>query len=117
MRDDTGVPVVNSRDVAETFGKEHSKVLRDIRDLEIEPNLARSWFRQSSVSDSYGREQPSFDLTRDGFTLLVMGFTGERAMAPPGLPLKPLLDQAADGLGTCRLWFGLRIDPIVQSIG
>jgi Rha family phage regulatory protein len=46
----------------------------------IGPDLGRSWFRSATVLDSYGREQPSFDLTRDGFTLLVMGWTGERAM-------------------------------------
>jgi Rha family phage regulatory protein len=67
--------------VAEAFEKEHGKVLRDIKELKIEPNLATSWFRPTTLLDSYGREQPSFDLTRQGFTLLVMGWTGERAMA------------------------------------
>jgi Rha family phage regulatory protein len=66
--------------VAEAFGKEHRHVLRDISALEISPELGRSWFRPATVLDSYGREQPSFDLTRQRFTLLVMGWTGERAM-------------------------------------
>jgi Rha family phage regulatory protein len=75
-----GTPVVNSRDVAEAFEKRHDHVLRDIEALGISPELGRSWFRPSSSPDSYGREQPSFNLTRQGFTLLVMGWNGERAM-------------------------------------
>jgi phage regulator Rha-like protein len=33
------------------------------------------------VPDAYGRDQPAYDLTREGFTLLAMGWTGEKAMA------------------------------------
>jgi Rha family phage regulatory protein len=76
-----GVPLVNSRDVAAVFEKEHAIVLRAIRDLEIDAELHRSWFRGKLFKDSYGRDQPSFDLTRQGFTLLVMGFTGRKADA------------------------------------
>jgi Rha family phage regulatory protein len=74
------VPVVNSRDIAEVFGKQHKNVLRDIENL-IGSNVSRSWFRPVTVLDNYGREQPSINLTRDGFMLLVMGWNGERAMA------------------------------------
>ena len=63
IRDDDGVPLVNSSDVAERFGKQHKHVLRDINSLEISPDLGRSWFRPAVIRDSYGREQPSFDLT------------------------------------------------------
>lgn len=72
--------MVNSRDVAEAFGKEHKNVIRYINGLEIDSDLSRSWFRPCPSLDAYGREQPSFDMTRQGFTLLVMGWTGERAM-------------------------------------
>ena len=81
LRQDGNVPVVNSRDVADLFEKRHNNVLRDIEALEIYSDLSRSWFRSISVTDSYGREQPSFNMTRQGFTLLVMGWTGERATA------------------------------------
>src|SRR3954451_5003971 len=74
-------PVANSRDVAEVFEKEHADVLRDIEALDISPDLGRSWFRPVTTLDSYGREQPSYDMTRDGFSLLVFGWTGERALA------------------------------------
>jgi len=50
-----------------------------LRDIEA---LRRSWFRAVAAQDSYGREQPSFDLTRQGFMLLVMGWTGERVPPP-----------------------------------
>ena len=81
LRADGGVALVNSRDVAEAFEKAHDKVNRDIKALEISPELAKSWFRSATVLDAYGHEQPSFDMTRQGFTLLVMGWTGERTMA------------------------------------
>jgi Rha family phage regulatory protein len=83
LHTEAGVPVVNSRDLARVFDKQHQHVLRDIESVKekISPELDRSWFRTVVSMDSYGREQPSVDLTRDGFTLLVMGWTGERAMA------------------------------------
>ena len=101
LRLDGSVALVNSRDVAEAFGKRHDNVLRDIdvlmangdrlpgaatdsssdlRDVYFQPLGA--WFREirQERQDGPGRETRSFDLTRDGFTLLVMGWTGERAM-------------------------------------
>lgn len=72
----------NSRDVAEFFGKEHKHVLRDIEN--IGPDLGQShhesMFRQFHRPDSYGRYQKTYDMTKDGFTLLVMGYTGKKAM-------------------------------------
>jgi Rha family phage regulatory protein len=42
--------------------------------------LGAVWFRPVAYIGEDNTERPSFDLTRDGFTLLVMGWTGERAM-------------------------------------
>ncbi len=81
MRADGLVVLVNTRDVAELFEKPHDKVCCDIKALDMSPELATSWFRQTTTADSYGREQPSYDMTRDGFTLLVMGWTGPKAQA------------------------------------
>ena len=75
MHDDGAVTLVNSRDVAEAFDKEHSNIMRDIRGLEMSSDLKTSWFRETSMPDSYGRPQPSVEMTRDGFTILVMGWT------------------------------------------
>jgi Rha family phage regulatory protein len=83
MRADGRVPVVNSRDVAREFGKRHDNVLRDIQALLATPSELRGfdWFREVSYLDEKGEARPSFDLTRDGFTLLVQGWTGPKALA------------------------------------
>jgi Rha family phage regulatory protein len=82
LRAETGTPVVNSRDVAEVFGKQHAHVLRDIEAILTNPDLdALKWFRPVSYVDAKGESRPSFDLTRDGFTLLVMGFVVETKMS------------------------------------
>lgn len=83
LRAEAGVPVVNSRDVAELFDKRHDHVLRDIEAILTSPSLGAlpGWVRHSDYLDAKGEKRPSFDLTRQGFTLLVMGWTGERAMS------------------------------------
>lgn len=74
------VTVVTSLDVAETFGKEHKHVLRDIRELECSNEFRQSNFGQSEYLNEQNHRQPMYYITRDGFTLLVMGYTGEKAM-------------------------------------
>lgn len=78
-----GVIVANSREVAERFGKRHSDVLEKISSLEseIQPteNSAR-YFKQSEYKDSKGEMRKEYELTRDGFSLVVMGFTGSKAL-------------------------------------
>lgn len=69
-----------SLDVAETFGKEHKNVLRDIRELECSEEFNRLNFELTSYRDSMNRSQDMYYMTRDGFTLLAMGYTGEKAM-------------------------------------
>lgn len=69
-----------SLDVAETFGKEHKHVLRDIRELGCSEEFNRSNFGPIYYTDSMNRKQEAVVMTRDGFTLLVMGYTGGLAM-------------------------------------
>lgn len=69
-----------SLDVAETFGKEHKNVLRDIRGLGCSDEFNRLNFEPISYTDAMNRKQEAMVMTRDGFTLLVMGYTGELAM-------------------------------------
>lgn len=69
-----------SLDVAETFGKEHKHVLRDIRELGCSEEFNQSNFGPISYTDSMNRQQDAVVMTRDGFTLLVMGYTGGLAM-------------------------------------
>ena len=73
-------PVVSSRKVAEIFEKEHRRVLQDIRELSCGDDFRLHNFVQSSYINSQDKEQPEYLMTRDGFTLLAMGFTGSKAM-------------------------------------
>lgn len=76
--------MVDSRFVAEVFNKEHRDVLKAIRNLIKEESGYSSDFRQrnfaqSSYINEQNKKQPCYVMTRDGFTALVMGFTGRRA--------------------------------------
>lgn len=73
---------VTSLDVAETFGKEHYHVLEDIRSIqrEISSPEFTGLFHESEYVATNGKTNPMYAMNRDGFTLLVMGYTGEKAM-------------------------------------
>lgn len=72
----------NSRDVAAFFGKNHRDVVRAIDALlDQEPELGMRNFAQTPyVEAQNGQTYRSFDMDRDGFTLLAMGFTGSKAL-------------------------------------
>lgn len=65
--------------VAEFFGKQHSHVLRDIERLDCTPQFRRSNFGLSDYVDLRGKTQPMYELSRDGFMFLCMGYTGPKA--------------------------------------
>lgn len=69
----------NSLIVAEMFGKEHRRVLQDVRELECSDEFRRHNFVQSSYKNEQGKKQPCYEMTRDGFTFLVMGYRGKKA--------------------------------------
>lgn len=71
---------VTSLDVAETFGKEHYNVVRDIENLGCSDEFNTLNFEGISYTDSMHRKQKAYAMTRDGFTILVMGYTGDLAM-------------------------------------
>lgn len=77
-----GQPITTSQQVAQVFAKEHHKVLRDIRKLtaDLPEDFTESNFGLSEYKDRTGRTLPVYNITRDGFTLLAMGFTGKRAI-------------------------------------
>ena len=67
--------------VAETFEKEHRNVLKAIRKLMSATNVAvAQMFDETTYVNEQGKEQPMFVMNRDGFTLLAMGFSGEKAL-------------------------------------
>lgn len=73
--------VTDSLNVATVFAKQHAHVLRDIRALEKDVSNFGEMFFKTDVPDSYGRSRDVYLMTRDGFTLLAMGFTGKDALA------------------------------------
>lgn len=77
-----GEPVASSRQIAENFGKEHKHVLRDIENLiggESKIGLSSMFFKSEYIS-AQNKKLPEYLMNRDGFSLLVMGFTGKAAL-------------------------------------
>jgi len=76
-----GEVFANSREVAAYFAKEHFAVLRDIRNLIAkEPDLGLHNFVAFKNNDLTGESTSHYEMDRDGFTLLAMGFTGTKAL-------------------------------------
>lgn len=65
--------------VAKEFGKEHNKVMRDINNLACSQEFRAANFGESSYVSEQGKEFPMFTMTKDGFSFLVMGYTGKKA--------------------------------------
>lgn len=72
--------VTSSRLVAEYFHKRHDTVIRAIENLNCSEEFNRHNFAEITYTDSRGRKQPEYLMTKDGFTILAMGFTGAKAM-------------------------------------
>ncbi len=87
-----GVLTVSSLQVAKDFGKRHDHIIRDIENLIAETSAknfanlttqnwgVKSFFIESTYINERGRTYRCYDITRDGFSLLVMGFTGKKAL-------------------------------------
>lgn len=78
-----GQATTTSLQVAEKFNKRHDDVLKAVRNLECPPEFHARNFAAMSVDVIVGngavRQSPAYTITRDGFTLLAMGFTGKEA--------------------------------------
>jgi Rha family phage regulatory protein len=70
--------LTTSLKVAETFGKRHADVLRAIESLNVPEEF---WERNFALRnyENRGKLYPMYEITRQGFTILAMGFTGEKA--------------------------------------
>ncbi|EIK8018341.1 Rha family transcriptional regulator [Salmonella enterica] len=74
-----GQAVTSSLAVADYFTKRHDDVLKKIRALDCSPEFTARNFAVSDYTDASGRKLPCYNITRDGFAFLAMGFTGKRA--------------------------------------
>lgn len=72
--------VTTSLQVAESFEKNHADVMRSIKNLTQQNCRVKNMFAESTYVNSRNQEQPMFYMNRDGFTLLAMGFTGDKAL-------------------------------------
>lgn len=68
-----------SRVVAEKFDKRHGNVIRAIENLDCSSEFSRLNFESREYFDGRGKLQKSYDISRDGLSLVVMGFTGKDA--------------------------------------
>lgn len=112
-----GRPATTSLEVARFFGKQHQHVIRDITGLtdNCPESFSASNFGRASYLDEQAKNRPMYIIHRDGFMLLVMGYTGKKALAlklayieafnhmeaeiakrnRPALPAAPRFDEAA----------------------
>ena len=78
-----GRPATTSLEVASLFNKQHQHVIRSIEDLCVNTpkSFSASNFGRADYTDEQGKSRRMFILHRDGFMLLVMGYTGKKALA------------------------------------
>ena len=91
-------PTTTSLNVAEVFDKRHDNVIRDIEKILTSSNLSplnqpaenlatsnlralKNWFFESVYIDKQGKKRKCYEMTKDGFVLLTMGFSGQKALA------------------------------------
>jgi Rha family phage regulatory protein len=78
-----GELVVSSRKVAEDFGKEHNKVIRTIEEIRGVAKIGDTkemFYKTTYIHPQNGQEYPEYLMNRDGFSMVVMGFTGAKAI-------------------------------------
>ncbi|MDB5618540.1 phage regulatory protein/antirepressor Ant [Tardiphaga sp.] len=77
---DTNEAMADSRDVAAYFGKRHADVIRAVRFLHCTPTFRQRNFASINIKELSGAEVIShYRMTKNGFSFVVLGFTGEQA--------------------------------------
>lgn len=75
-----GNNITTSLIVAQVFGKEHAKVVRDIESLHCSDDFrSRQFWRHPYTHPQNGQTYHYYEMTKDGFSFLVMGYTGQKA--------------------------------------
>ncbi|PSY67336.1 Rha family phage regulatory protein [Escherichia sp. 20412-1] len=78
---ENGRAVTTSVAVAEYFGKRHDNVIQKIKTLECSEKFNALNFKDVTYTDAKGEKRPMYQITKNGFVFLVMGFTGKKAAA------------------------------------
>lgn len=74
-----GQAVTTTRSVSDFFGKRHADVIRRVETIDCSPEFTERNFALSDYQDPTGRTLPMYQITKNGFVFLVMGFTGKKA--------------------------------------
>ena len=69
----------NSLMVAKMFGKEHYNVIRDIEQLDCSDEFRALNFEGTNYRSEQNKKMPCYNMTRDGFVFLCMGYRGKKA--------------------------------------
>ena len=72
--------VTDSRQVAEAFGKRHDNVIATVRGLLKNKDTQQMFYETTYHNEQNGQDYKMYLMNRDGFSLLVMGFTGPEAL-------------------------------------
>ena len=107
-----GSAIVSSKKVAKVFGKVHSEVMKSIRSLECSDNFRQVNFHLSSYTSAQNKVLPCYEMTKDGFSILAMGFNGKKAMQ-----WKEAYINAFNFIGTSLLNVDTRMNQITIEQG
>ncbi|MBO6205105.1 MAG: Rha family transcriptional regulator [Selenomonas sp.] len=72
--------VTSSQLVADVFKKQHKHVLEAIEKVKVENSAVTTMFYESTYTAGTGKAYKMYYMNRDGLSLLVMGFTGKKAL-------------------------------------
>ncbi|EDA8687162.1 transcriptional regulator [Salmonella enterica subsp. enterica serovar Newport] len=78
---ENGRAVTTSVAVAEYFGKRNDNVIQKIKLLDCSSEFNALNFKDVTYTDAKGEKRPAYQITKNGFVFLVMGFTGKKAAA------------------------------------
>jgi len=79
LKNSSGKDITTSLIIAKVFEKNHQHVLRDIKELSCSKEFRQANFGLSSYINSQNKKMPAYEITKDGFSFLGMGFTGAKA--------------------------------------
>ncbi len=79
VKNNNGELMTTSKIISDVFGKAHRDVVRAIEKLECSDNFRSVNYAQSSYTSPQNKVIKCFDITRDGFSFLCMGFLGKKA--------------------------------------